>query len=83
MITWKSKWRLGLAVLSPFSFVSHLLTDLDPQMTHFILLLDSYVKSIIIEQSWIILKEEFENRCSSIDSIYEAHSNYIKRILFR
>ena len=52
-------------------------------MSHFVLLLDSYVKSIIIEQSWIILKEEFSTKAKSIDSIYDAHTTYINRIMFR
>ena len=52
-------------------------------MSHFVLLLDSYVKSIIIEQSWIILKEEFSTKAKSIDSIYDAHTAYINRIMFR
>jgi hypothetical protein len=52
-------------------------------MSHFVLLLDSYVKSIIIEQSWIILKDELSNKATSIDAIFEAHTSYINRILFR
>ena len=52
-------------------------------MSHFVLLLDSYVKSIIIEQSWIILKDEFSNKAKSIDAIFDAHTGYINRILFR
>ena len=52
-------------------------------MSHFVLLLDSYVKSIIVEQSWIILKEELSNKAKSIDAIFDAHTGYINRILFR
>lgn len=53
------------------------------EMAHFVVLLDSYVKSIIIEQSWLILTDEFSNHCKSIDSIYDSHINYINRICFR
>ena len=85
----QQKFIINLAALYWFNSkkqritLVYLLSEFNPQMAHFILLLDSYVKSIIIEQSWIILNEEFENRCNSIDAIYEAHNNYIKRILFR
>jgi hypothetical protein len=52
-------------------------------MSHFVLLLDSYVKSIILEQSWIILKEEFSSKAKSIDAVFDSHSDYIKRIMIR
>ena len=52
-------------------------------MSHFVLLLDSYVKSIIIEQSWVILKEDFSVRAKSIDAVYDAHTAYINRITVR
>ncbi len=52
-------------------------------MTHFITMLDAHVRSTNIEQSWILLEQEFKSKGKSIDSIYDAHMSYLNRIMIR
>lgn len=52
-------------------------------MSHFVTMLDAHVRSINIEQSWILLEQEFQSKAKSVDSIYEAHMGYLNRIMVR